>query len=272
MSIRNILSAYSGEAARGSGLRHAAKLATHHGAWLTGVLRHGRSALERRYRAHVPDSLLDQLRAADDQLIEEVAGRFADVTGEAGLEGRSEFVDLDPATHGNLPEFARTFDLIVTGVHSVELKDEHLSASPDTLALNSGRPVLVVPNGYDAPGLAEHALVAWDGSRAAARAIGDAMPILEDRARVTVLSVGKEAPRDTDRLMISLSRHGIAASHMQRPHKGPVGENILKAAEDVGARLVVMGCFEHHKFTHTLFGGLTTDVTRDATVPVFLSH
>jgi hypothetical protein len=42
MSLRNILAAYSGQATRGAALRHAVKLAQHHNAYITGVLRHGR--------------------------------------------------------------------------------------------------------------------------------------------------------------------------------------------------------------------------------------
>ncbi len=54
MSIKSILCAYSGEANRGSGLRHAIRLAHKHDAYLTGVLRHGRPMLERRFAAQVP--------------------------------------------------------------------------------------------------------------------------------------------------------------------------------------------------------------------------
>lgn len=48
--------------------------------------------------------------------------------------------------------------MIVTGVHTVSSDDHaHLSASPDMLALQSGRPVAVVPDGYEADG--------WRGCR-----------------------------------------------------------------------------------------------------------
>ncbi len=271
MSIKSILCAYSGEAAHGSSLQHAIKLAVHHGAHITGVLSHGRSLLERHYTAHIPNNLLDQMYAADADLVRSIEERFTDQTRAAGLNDATRFVELDPAKDGPLSEFAHTFDLIVTGVHSEIASDEHLSAHPDLLALKSGRPVLVVPDGYEALGLADHALVAWDGKRSAARAISEAMDILAEKAEVSVVSVGK-TPRGTDRLLENMHRHGIDATAETLPRSGAVAKTLLEEADKRGAKLIVMGAFEHSKFSHDIIGGVTTDVTRDATVPVFMVH
>ena len=124
--------------------------------------------IERRFAAQIPQDLIDQLRVADNALIASVAERFARVTEEAGLAGRAEFVDLDPETDGPISEYARNFDLVVTCVHSDDLREAHMSANPDLIALRSGRPVVVVPNDYEAEGLADRALVAWDGKRSSA--------------------------------------------------------------------------------------------------------
>jgi len=272
MTIKSILSAYSGDAAKGSGLRHALILAKHHDAWLTGVLRHGQSYMERTLRGKVPGELLETFFAAEKTRINEVAERFESVAAEAGWGERSEFVDLNVEKGLSLSEYARPFDLIVTGVHSKNPDEYHMSANPDLIALRSGRPVLVIPDGYEATGPAEHALVAWDGKRSSARAIGDAMPILEEKAKVTLLTVGsKEAP-GTQILMRNLARHGIDASLLLKPRQKAIARTILAAAQDVSAKMVVMGAFEHSKFSHDMFGGVTTDVIRDTDVPVFLSH
>lgn len=272
MSIKNILCAYSGEAAHGSGLDHAIKLAKHHDAWLTGVVRHGRPMLERRFAAHVPDSLIQQLHEAGDTHVRELSQRFAEQTSAAGLQDRVDFVELDIASDVTITEIARNFDLIVTGPHSQDMSDEHLSANPDLIALRSGRPVLVIPNDYDAPGLAEHALVAWDGKRASARALGDAMQILENKAKVTVLSVGSKPVHDSDMLIRNLERHDIDVEYLVRPRSGSVAKTILGVAEEVGAKLLVMGAFEHSVFSHNLIGGVTTDVMQHSPIPAFLSH
>lgn len=271
MTVKSILCAYSGDLTKGSGLRHAIRLATHHGAHLTGVLRHGSSYLADRYAPRLPDTILTHIKESDAKLIEDVTQRFANATAEAGMAERAEFVELDPTHDGPLSEFAHAFDLVVTGVHSEAANEAHLSAHPDILALKSGRPVLVVPDGYEAEELADRALVAWDGRRSATRAIGDAMSILAEKSHVTLLSVGS-TPRGTDRMVANMQRHGIKVDARTVERSGSIAAMILSNAQSDDAKLIVTGAFEHSKFAHDLFGGVTTDIIANANVPVFMAH
>lgn len=271
MSFKSILCAYSGETALGSGLAHAIKLAKHHNAFLTGVLRHGRPLIERRFAAHIPASLIAQIQEADSQRVQEVSSRFKAQLEAEGLLAQSDFVELHPEEEGPVSEFARSFDLVVTGVHSEAANEEHLSAQPDLIALKSGRPVLVVPDGYSSESLADRALVAWDGKRSAARAISDAMDILAEKASVTLLSVGS-APRGTGRMVENMKRHGIQVRARTVSKSGSVANTILSEAKKDSARLIVMGAFEHSKFSHDLIGGVTTDVMAKTHVPVLMAH
>ena len=271
MSIKSILCAYSGEEAKGSGLRHAIRIAKHHDAYLTGVVRHGRSYLHRQFSAQLPASVLDQLKEQERDRIAEIAARFARVVGAAGRGEAAEFVDLDPEVDGPLAEFSRAFDLVVTGNHSSAKHEDHLSAHPDLIALRSGRPVLVVPDGYEADALADHAVVAWDGQRAATRALVAAMPVLEEKARVSLLSVG-DTPRNTDRLVATISRHGIQVAALSVPRRGSVAGTFLAESERLGAKLIVIGAFEHSKFSHDIVGGVTTELLRKTRVPVMMAH
>jgi nucleotide-binding universal stress UspA family protein len=272
MICSSILCPYSGEASRGSALKHAIKLAKEHDAHITGVMRHGRPLLERRFAAQIPEHLLQSLHDADNVRAKEVADRFKTMTADAGLSEQSEFLDLKPEINGPMAEFARSFDLIVTGAHTVSTDDDaHLSANPDMLALQSGRPVIVVPDGYETVGLASRALVAWDGKRSAARAIGDALVGLSGGVSVTLLSV-KSTPKNTDQLVQNMKRHGIEVAARTVDRKGSIADTILREAEKDDVRLVVMGAFEHSKFSHDLFGGVTTDVIYNSKVPVFMAH
>ena len=146
---------------------------------------------------------------------------------------------------------------------------------PDLIALRSGRPVLIVPESYAAPALSDHVLVAWDGKRAAARALGDAMDIIEGKRQVTILTVGTDTPDPVadDGILRYLARHGITANRL---HRSAQGRNIASVIEDVadeaGAKLIVMGAYEHSKFSQDVFGGVTHDVLKTARVPVFMSH
>lgn len=271
MSIKSILCAYSGEEAKGNGLRHAIRIAQHHDAFLTGVVRHGRSYLHRQFSAQLPASVLEQLEEQERDRIADIAARFAHVVGAAGHGESAQFVDLDPEVDGPLAEFSRAFDLVVTGNHSSARHEDHLSAHPDLIALRSGRPVLVVPDGYQADALADHAIVAWDGKRASTRALVAAMPVLEEKAKVTLLTVG-ETPRNTDRLLDTISRHGILATALSVPKRGSVAATLLTEGERLGAKLIVIGAFEHSKFSHDVVGGVTTDILRKASVPVLMAH
>lgn len=272
MTTRNILCAYSGEEARLSGLRYAIKIAKYHDGFLTGVIPHAAPTLQTRFGGQLPYDVIQQIKAADEERVKKMEERFYIEVEREGFRDRSDFVELNDESHNVLSEFARTFDLTVTGVQTSDAGDVHLAANPDTLALHSGRPVLIVPNAYKTEGLAKHAVVAWDGKRSAARALGDAMSILENKAKVTILSVGKEAPEGIDRLMLNLERHGIDAELAVRPRKKSVGFTVLETVEELGAELIVMGAYEHSKFSHDFFGGVTTDVMKEAPVPVFMSH
>lgn len=274
MTIKNILLAYSGEDAYRSSLRHAIKLARFHDGWLTAMFRNGQSFFD-RFGGGLTSDLRQKLRDVEEQDVREAIEAFNLAITEAGLQERAEF--LDPERVGKtLPsEMARHYDLVVTGFHTDHPNEEHLAASPDMIALKSGRPVLVVPQSYDSPGLADHALLAWDGKRSAARALGDAMGILEGKRRVTVLTVGASEPKPSPDggILRHLERHGVAARHVHKFGKGKsVAAEIEDVADELGAKLIVMGAFEHSKFSQDLFGGVTHEVLKTARVPVFMSH
>lgn len=190
---------------------------------------HGRPLIEKRFAAYVPASLIKQLQDADALRVEEVSSRFKAKLDSEGLSEKSDFVELHPQDDGPVSEYARSFALVVTGVHSEAANEAHMSAQPDLIALISGRPVLVVPDGYTTESLAERASVSWDGKRSAARAISDAMDILAGKANVTLVSVGS-TPKGTDRMMANMERHGIKVSARTVAKSGSVAGTILSEA------------------------------------------
>ena len=272
MTVKNILVAYPGWGAGQSPLIRALKIAAHHDAWVTGIVGHGTSQLRSLFGSRAPQEVIDALRKQEREEIDAAKTVFATMAEEYGRAHAAESLDVFDEDGATVASFARTFDLVVTAPASERRSDDHLSASPDLIALQSGRPVLIVPKGYDAPGLSTHVLVAWDGKRAAARAVGDAMTMLQDKGMVSVLTVGSRIPEGTARLVENLTRHGINARHLQRSRTGSVGATILATTGEVGADLIVMGAYEHSKFSHDMFGGVTTDVMKDTRVPVFMSH
>ena len=272
MTVRNILVAYSGWKTAQGTLVHALKIAKHHDAWITGIIGHGRSRLANLISSHAPTDVLEEIQKSENEEILSAKKVFEETVEKHGRASASEVLDLFDEDGVTVASFARTFDLVVTAPHNTNLGEEHMSASPDMIALQSGRPVLIVPKKFDAPGLSEHVVVAWDGKRASARAVGDAMSMLEEKGKVTVLTIGKTIPPGTNRLIQNLTRHAINAEHMQKPKSGSIGASILNTSRDIGADLIVMGAYEHSKFAHDMFGGVTTDVLKDSTLPVLMSH
>jgi nucleotide-binding universal stress UspA family protein len=188
---------------------------------------------------------------------------------------RSGFIDLKGISDFSLAECARGYDLTVIGSRAAEIGREHFSARPDVVALRSGRPVILVPRDYEPSGapLGRRVLVAWDGKRAAARALGDAMHLLERGAEVTVLTVGEEPRRRPgDDVVDLLGHHGITARRLVRPASRGIASTILGACDEIKADLLVMGAYEHSKFTEDLLGGVTQDILERASLPALMSH
>lgn len=273
MSVKNILVAYSAVQSKRSALKHAIKLAKLHDAWVTGVIgHHGQPMIEERFGRRLPSSIIDEIRELDQQHIKEIEDGFHKIIADHGLSDRAEFVDLANEEVTNLSNFARMYDVVLMGQHSEDPSEAHLSAFPDRVALQSGRPVLIVPHGYESDKLADHALIAWDGKRSSARAIGDAMHYLESKPKVTIVCIGKNAVPGTDKLLQSLERHGVQPELLVQQRAGAISDTILMTADEIGAKLIVMGAYEHSKFAQDLFGGVTNEVMKNAKVPVFLSH
>ena len=133
-----------------------------------------------------------------------------------------------------------------------------------------------MPQNYAATEINEHALVAWDGKRAAARALVDAMHILQTKSRVTVLTIGKGDTLPTragDDVLTLLRHHGVVAELLLRPQgRDGIGRTILNTCAEVGAGLLVMGAYEHSKFSEDILGGVTRDIFSHTTIPVLMSH
>lgn len=274
MTIKSIIAAYSGDAAGSGGLHLAAQMARKYGAHLTGVVWHGPTFLETRYRGFLSKEVVSTLRTRDAEILDQIRFEFDKRIAAEGLQGQSAFLDLSGRSDFNLAECARGYDITVMGNRAGALGREHFVARPDVVALRSGRPLVLVPKDYRAAEINEHAVIAWDGKRAAARALGDAMHILETKSRVTVLTVGDKAARPAaDDIVTLLRRHGIASEAMVRSaRRGRVARTLLDVCQEVGAGLLVMGAYEHSKFSEDVLGGVTRDIFDKAPIPVLMSH
>lgn len=243
MAIRSILAAYSGDAEGSSGLGLALFLARAHKAHLTGVVWRGPSPVESRFHTLMPSDVLEMLTRRAAAAAQEIREGFMTRVGGESVE--TGFIDLDDSSEFSLSRCAQAYDLVVMGSRAAAVGREHMAARPDVVALRSGRPVILVPHNYTATALGERVVLAWDGKRAASRALGDALALMAPGAEVTVLSVGA-APSNGpgDDMVGLLKRHGMKAQAMVRPAgAGGVSGTLMDSCAELGADLMVMGAY-----------------------------
>jgi nucleotide-binding universal stress UspA family protein len=150
----------------------------------------------------------------------------------------------------------------------------------ETLVLSAGRPVLVVPYAGQFPNVGSNVLFAWDGSREATRALHDALPFLAHAKRITVFTVNAlEGEPPASRIPGSdiaaiIARHGanVVTEEIEGVRGVPVGDMLLSRASDLGADLIVMGCYGHSRWRELVLGGATRSILKSMTVPVLMSH
>jgi nucleotide-binding universal stress UspA family protein len=170
---------------------------------------------------------------------------------------------------------ARYADLTVVGQNEPEKGND----IAETVVLDSGRPTLVVPYAGRFERIGERVLVAWNASREAARAVGDALPLLMQAKSVTVMAVnpkgGSAAHGDVPGADISLflARHGVKTEAAQVfADDIDVGDMLLSRAADLGSDLLVMGAYGRSRLTELVMGGATRHILRQMTIPVLMSH
>lgn len=175
--------------------------------------------------------------------------------------------------HGDLvAERARAYDL--TLLASLPGSPDHALLAEDVL-FGSGGPVIVFP-ADEIPVHVETVAVAWDGTRAASRALHDAMPILRRASKVRLLSCTEDkqiAAASIDGVLALLAAHEMAVTHVPVELDGrPIGEALQAAASAQDAGLLVMGAYGHSRLREFVLGGATSSALALPKLPLFMSH
>jgi nucleotide-binding universal stress UspA family protein len=146
---------------------------------------------------------------------------------------------------------------------------------PQTVLLQAGGPILVIPYTFHGALNIGRIGICWDGSRLAARAVRDAMPLLSKANALTILGVNEPALAEAsaDRLVARLAGLGLPAKvvPLQSDHS-EIQSTILSAAADESLDLLVMGGYGHARLQEVVLGGVTRDMFRSMTVPILMSH
>jgi nucleotide-binding universal stress UspA family protein len=196
--------------------------------------------------------------------------------GAAGIT-KSEWRESRDDAAEVAPVHARYADLVVVGQPHA---DDAGGAEPDfaeRLLLAGGRPLLIVPYAGEFTDVGKRALVAWNASREAARAVTDAIPLLREAQGVQVVAFN---PAGADHgevpgadIGLYLARHGIKITVSQQTAADvDVGNQLLSRAADLQADLIVMGGYGHSRLRELVLGGVTRTLFESMTVPVLMSH
>lgn len=150
---------------------------------------------------------------------------------------------------------------------------------PERIIIESGRPVLMIPNAGRYPKIGERINVAWNSRREASRAVFDALPLLTAAQRVRIVWVNPQGEKEIAgdlpgaEIAATLARHGVKCEVAPTTSSDiGVGDVILSGLSDDSADLLVMGAWGHSRMRELVFGGATRHILEHMTVPVLMSH
>jgi nucleotide-binding universal stress UspA family protein len=178
------------------------------------------------------------------------------------------------AANAGLIESARAADLVIASQPQSGMVSEH-----DPVLFEGGRPVLFIPWIDKEFKAFKRVLVAWDGSRGAARAVFDALPLLETATDIEIFTVeprereGQPGYLASAEIAASLARHGLnVTTHAASRESLPISAVLENRCSDFGADLMIMGAYGTSRIMERIFGGVTHVLLESMTVPVLMSR
>jgi nucleotide-binding universal stress UspA family protein len=278
MAYKNLLVHIDDSKACAGRLDVAIALARAHNAHLTGLYVAVDPVLPGSMSAEVPARFMDTLLAQISERSVAAEAGFAAVVERAGLTADCRTARCPGSRSANVIALhARYADLVILGQPEPEAGGEVNARVPEDVVLSTGRPTLVVPYIGAGKRLGVRVMVAWDGGREAARAVGDALPLLVRAESVAVLVVnpnhGGHGEQPGADIALHLARHGITveAQHLEVKDLS-VGDALLSRLADQDIDLLVMGAYGHSRLRELVLGGVTRKIFQQMTVPVLMSH
>ncbi|MDA8052510.1 MAG: hypothetical protein M0002_21325 [Rhodospirillales bacterium] len=287
MAIRTILAGASGGSANHGAVELACRLAARFGAHLEAM--HVRLDVEQLMLAAggaggmmpLDNGWIDHITASAAAMADRTKAALIEAAARHGLPLVDAATPGKPSASwheetGDAPVFlarrARFFDLVVLGRSERVVEEPHTDTVEQAL-IQSGRPVLLAPT--EPPSvLGTSIAVGWNGSAQAVRATTAAIPFLAEANAVTIVTIDNRHEESADALKVYLGMHGVAAKvHRFLPVPGVgAGGQLLSAAREEGADLLVMGGYGHAPWQEALFGGATRAIVGASLLPLLMTH
>jgi nucleotide-binding universal stress UspA family protein len=256
---------------------YAISLATAFDAHLTGIAFLYDPIVPISGAGYIPGDVIESQERESKVSAKQAVDRFSVATDRAGISADSLTVSASLSGVGDMfSRIARRFDVSVVGQAEPE-KSAIEEVIAEAALFESGRPVIVVPYIQKEPFKLDQVMVCWDGSRAAARAIADAVPLLTHSKLVEIVIVANERGKEGEiagaDLGEHLARHDLNVE-VKRTVLGDVdvADVLLSHAADSGADFMIMGGYGHSRLREFVLGGVTRSIFRTMTIPVLMSH
>ncbi|MFY9769533.1 MAG: universal stress protein [Xanthobacteraceae bacterium] len=226
---------------------------------------------------YIPAEVIEIQREDNETAADAAIKSFTAATDQAGISAEPLITNASLAGAGDhFARMARRFDLAIVGQAEPEISSMEQIIGETTL-FESGRPMIMVPYIQKAPFKTDNVMICWDGSRTAARAVADAIPIIRKSGRVEIVIVasdrGKRDEIEGADIGQHLARHGLKVDvHRISGGNIDVGDALLSHAADSGADFMVMGGYGHSRLREFVLGGVTRSIFGSMTLPVLLSH
>lgn len=252
----------------------AIALAQAHDAHLTGLYPVSIPTMPNYVKAQIGDDVLQRQRDIYMERARAAEHQFSSAAQTAGIPFEARCVEGQSIEL--LCLHSRYCDLLILDRLCGDEVEESTYLA-ETLILESGKPVMLIPKeGMRAPP-ADHIAVAWNASREAARAVDAALPLLCAAKQVNILEVDPATAHDSSLpaadIGTHLARHGVNVRAEGLASNGNnVGEVLLARALTDGADLLVMGAYGHARWREQILGGATAHVLANSKMAVLLAH
>jgi len=275
--IKDLVVNLGGSAAPDVTADYAISVAKTYGAHLVGVAFIYEPVIPGSLLGGVPTDLIEVQREENAKAAKTAVASFEAAARGAAVSAETRLLDASIAGASDLfGRIARRFDIAVVGQAQREqgVSEELLI---EGALFGSGRPVIVVPQIQKQGITLDRVMICWDGSRPAARAIGDAIPFLARAKAIEVVVVTGERDKSGEitgtNMKRHLARHGINVE-IKRIAAGEVDVQtaILAHAADIGTDFIVMGGYGHSRLREFILGGVTRSILKSMPVPVLMSH
>jgi nucleotide-binding universal stress UspA family protein len=226
---------------------------------------------------YIPAHVIERQQADNGAAAESAIKSFTAAGSRCEISAEPLTLNATLAGAGDqFARMARRFDLTIVGQGQPEMSTMEQIIG-EAVLFDSGRPMIMVPYIQKVPFKIDNVMICWDGSRAAARAVADALPLLGRDSRVEIVMITNERGKQYDMEGVDigqhLARHGFKVEVQRLPGGDiDVADALLSHAADSSTDFMVMGGYGHSRLREFVFGGVTRSIFQSMTVPVLLSH